>query len=61
MFYQMEGQLSALNFKLQWKMSTLWKYCDFEHEKFAIFLSQPDPSQKLDKMNEEVKWDVFWN
>ena len=41
MFYQMEGKLSALNFKARRKMSTLGKFCDFKH--------------KLDKMNGEVK------
>ena len=45
MFYQMEGQLSALNFKLQRKMSTLWKCCDFEHEKFACFVPTGPPSK----------------
>ena len=43
MFYQMGGKFFALNFKAQQKMSTLGKYCDFEHEKFAFFLSQRDP------------------
>jgi len=61
MFYQMGGKFFALNFKAQQKMSTLGKYCDFEHEKFAFFLSQRDPPWKLDKTTEEVKWDVFWN
>ena len=41
MFYQMEGKLSALNFKARRKMSTLWKYCDFEHENFFVPTGPP--------------------
>ena len=43
MFYQMEGKLSALNFKARQKMSTLWKYWDFEHEKFAFLCPNGTP------------------
>ena len=43
MFYQMEGKFSALNFKVRQKMSTLGKYSDFEHKKFAFFCPKGTP------------------
>ena len=43
MFYQIEGKLSALNFKARPKMSTLRKYCDFEHENFSFLCPNGTP------------------
>ena len=41
-------------------MLTSWKYYDFKDEELH-FCVPMEPPLKMDKMNEEVKWDVFLN
>ena len=43
MYYLTEGKLSGFNFKARRKKLTVWKYCDFKHEKFIFLCPNENP------------------
>ena len=60
--YQMEEKFSVLNFKDGHDGSCqLYENIAISNMKNLHFCVPQGPPWKLDKMNEEVKWDVFWD